>query len=87
MDLVTVASFSLQPEAQLAKNLLESEEIPAVLSEEVAGDMLHLGSEIKLMVPKEFVDRARELLSEAEQHKFDREAAAEAEEHADDKPE
>ena len=58
MDLVTVASFSMQPEAQLAKNLLESEEIPAVLSEEVAGDMLHLGGEIKLMVPQEFVERA-----------------------------
>ena len=57
MDLVTVASFSMQPEAQLAKNLLESEEIPAVLSEEVAGDMLHLGGEIKLMVPQEFVER------------------------------
>ena len=49
--------------------------------------MLHLGSEIKLMVPQEFVDRARELLSDAEKHKFDREAAAEAEEHAGDEPE
>ena len=87
MDLVTIASFSMQPEAHLAKNLLESEEIPAVLSEEVAGDMLHLGSEIKLLVPQEFVERARELLADAEQHKFDREAAAEAEQHAKDEPE
>jgi hypothetical protein len=86
MDLVTVASFSLQPEAHLAKNLLESEEIPATLSEEIAGDMLHLGNEIKLMVPGEFADRARELLSEAEHHKFDRQAAEEAEDHAGDEP-
>ena len=87
MDFVTVASYSLQPEAHLAKNLLESEEIPAVLSEEIAGDMLHLGNEIKLMVPAEHAKRARELLADAEQHRFDREAAAEAEEHAGDSPE
>jgi hypothetical protein len=84
MDLVTVGSYSLQPEAHLAKNLLESEEIPAFLSEEIAGDMLHLNNEIKLMVSSENAEKAREILAGAERHELAREAAAEAEENADD---
>ena len=86
MDLVTIAAYGRQPEAQLAKNLLESEDIPAVLSEEIAGDMFHLGGEIKLMVPDEFVARARELLQSVDRHEFDREAAAEAEKSAKEDP-
>ena len=84
MDLVTVASYSLQPEAHLAKNLLEAEEIPAFLSEEVAGDMLHLNNEIKLMVASKDVERAREVLAAAERHELTEEAAADAEAHAED---
>jgi Putative prokaryotic signal transducing protein len=83
MDLVTVASYTLQPEAHLAKNLLESEEIPAFLSEEIAGDMLHLNNEIKLMVASENAEKAREILAGVERHELTGEAAAEAEKSAD----
>lgn len=86
MDLVQIAAFGNQPEAHLAKNLLESEEIPAFLSEEIAGDMLHLGGEIKLMVPENFVERAREILQSVDRHQLDREAAAEAEKSAKEHP-
>jgi hypothetical protein len=84
MDLVTVASYSLQPEAHLAKNLLESEDIPAFLSEEIAGDMLHLGNEIKLMVSSANVEKAREILAGAERGELEDEAEAEGEENAHD---
>jgi|JRYK01.1.fsa_nt_gb hypothetical protein len=85
MDIVTVASYGLQPEAHLAKNLLEAEGIPAFLSEEIAGDMLHLGNEVKLMVPADRADEARDILQRAERHEFAKAAAAEAEAHAKDK--
>ena len=84
MDLVTVRDYSFQPEAALAKNLLETEGIPAMLSEEFAGEMLHLGNEVKLVVPAEHAARAAEILDEAERHKLTKDAAAAAEEHAKD---
>lgn len=86
MDIVTIAAYGRQPEAHLAKNLLESEDIPAFLSEETAGDMLHLGGEIKLMVPENFVERAREILQGVDRHELDKEAAAEAEKSAKEHP-
>jgi hypothetical protein len=84
MDLVTVRAYSFQPEAALAKNLLESEGIPAMLSEEFAGEMLHLGNEIKLVVPADQAKRAAEILDGAERHRLTKDAAAAAEEHAND---
>jgi hypothetical protein len=53
LDGSPVPHVVVEPEAHLAKNLLESEQIPTFLSEEIAGDMLHLGNEIKLMVAAE----------------------------------
>lgn len=85
MDLVTVRAYSFQPEAALAKNLLESEGIPAMLSEEYAGEMLHLGNEVKLMVSSEHAARATEILDGAERHELTKDAAAAAEAHAKDK--
>jgi Putative prokaryotic signal transducing protein len=87
MDLVTIASYTSQPEASLAKNLLESEGIKAFLSEEYAGEMLHLDNEIKLTVPSDRVEEAREILASAEQHELTEDAASEAEEHAEDEAE
>ena len=84
MDLVPVRAFTHSPEAHLARNLLESEGIPAFLSEEVAGDMLHLTNEVKLLVAGENAGRAREILAAADRHEFTGEAAAEAEEHSTD---
>jgi hypothetical protein len=84
MDLVTVGSYSSQPEAFLAKNLLEAEGIAAFLSEEYAGEMLHLNNEIKLTVPSDRAEQAREILAGAERHDLAREAAAEAEQNAGD---
>lgn len=86
MDIVTIASYGRQPEAFLAKNLLESEDIPAFLSEEIAGDMLHLGGEIKLMVPENLAARAREILQGVDRHELDSEAAKEAEKSARENP-
>ena len=40
--------------------------IPAMLSEEFAGEMLHLGNEIKLVVPAEHAKRAAEILDGAD---------------------
>jgi Putative prokaryotic signal transducing protein len=79
MDLVTVGAFDLIHEAQLAKNLLEAEGIPAFLDEEVASDMLHLTSEVKLQVAAEYADQARAILDAAKRHELTAEAAKEAE--------
>jgi len=86
MDLVTVGSYSSQPEAFLAKNLLEAEGIAAFLSEEYAGEMLHLNNEIKLTVPSDRAEQAREILAGAERHELARDAAAEGKKNAADEP-
>jgi hypothetical protein len=84
IDLVTVASYNLVPEAYLAKNLLEAEGIPALLDEAVTSDMLHLTGEVKLQVAAEHAKQAREILEEAKRHQFTKGAAREAEEHSKD---
>jgi hypothetical protein len=86
MDLVTIASFSLMPEAYLAKNLLDAEGIPAFLDEAAASDMLHLTSEVKLQVAAENADQARAILESAERHDLSEESAADAEAHSKDEP-
>jgi hypothetical protein len=86
MDLVTVAAYDLNPEAHLAKNLLEAEGIPAFLDAEVASDVFHLTSEVKLQVAAENAEQARAILEAAKQHQFTKEAAREAEEHSQDEP-
>jgi hypothetical protein len=86
MDLVTVASFDQTPEAHLAKNLLDAEGIPAFLDAEVASDVFHLTSEVKLQVPTEHAEQARAILEAAERHQLTRDAAAEAEAHSKDIP-
>ena len=87
MDLVTVAAYDLIPEAHLAKNLLDAEGIPAFLTEEVASDMLHLTSEVKLQVAAEHAEQARAILEAAKRHQLTRESAADAEAHSNDVPE
>jgi hypothetical protein len=84
MDLVTVAAYDNTPEAHLAKNLLDAEDIPAFLDEEAASDMLHLTSEVKLQVPAKHAEQARAILEAAKQHRFTKESAREAEEHSND---
>jgi hypothetical protein len=86
MEIVSLTSYSSGPEAHMAKNLLESEGIRAFLSEDITGDMLHLTNDIRLMVAETDVEKARAILEGAERHEFTAEAAAEAEEHAGDKP-
>ena len=84
MDLVTVAAFDLNPEAHLAKNLLEAEGIPAFLDGETTSDMLHLTSEVKLLVAAENAEQARAILEAAKAHEFTKDAAREAETHSKD---
>jgi len=86
MDLVTIAAYDLIPEAHLAKNLLDAEGIPAFLTEEVASDMLHLTSEVKLQVAAEHAEDARAILEAAKRHQLTKDAAAEAEAHSKESP-
>lgn len=84
MDLVTITAYNSTPEAQLAKNLLESEGIPAFLTDDATADMLHLTSpfgEAKIQVAQENVERALAILHAAEQHHA--EAGAEEDEGPD----
>lgn len=80
MDLVTIAAFDMVPEAHLAKNLLEAEGIAAFFTEEVASDMLHLTSEIKLQVATENAEQARGILEGVKRHELTAQTADEAEE-------
>lgn len=89
MDLVTIAAYPTTAQAHLAKNLLESEGIPAFLADEAMGDMLHLASPAgaaKLQVATEHVEAARRLIDAAERHELAAETAREAEAHAGDPP-
>src|SRR4051812_5239965 len=67
-DLMTVASFGSPVEAQIARNRLEAEGIPAVLGDDGAVNMLGfttgaLGA-VKLLVASADVRRAREILAD-----------------------
>ena len=89
MDLVTVGAFPTSAEAQLAKNLLEAEGIPAFVEDDATADLWHLSSpfgETKVQVAPEHAEQARALLDAAQHHAFTSEAAAEAEEHANEVP-
>jgi hypothetical protein len=86
MDLVTIAAYDMNPEAHLAKNLLEAEGIPAFLDAEVASDIFHLTSEVKLQVAAEHAEQARAILEAAKKHAFTEGSAREAEEHSKDVP-
>ncbi len=64
-QLVTIASFAFTPEAQLAKNLLESEGIPAFLAGELAAEALaSAAGEARLQVRAQDAQRAVSLLAE-----------------------
>ena len=89
MDLVTIAAYNSTPEAQLAKNLLESEGIPAFLTDDATADMLHLTSpfgEAKIQVTEENVDRAVAILRAAEQKHVEAVERAGADEEEDEGP-
>lgn len=90
MDLVTVGSYPTTAEAELAKNLLEAEGLKAYVEEGETGGLFSITApfgETKVAVSSADAEQAREILREAVQHRFTKEAAAEAEEHSHDKPE
>lgn len=90
MDLVTVGAFPTAAQAELAKNLLESEGIPAFVEEDATGDLFHLSApfgEAKVSVAAEHAEQARALLDAAERHELAGDAAHDAEEHSMDPPE
>jgi hypothetical protein len=68
VDLVTVAAFADVPEAQLAKERLELEGIPAFVADaQVSGVMPFLTSAtggVRVQVKPEDVERAKEILGE-----------------------
>jgi hypothetical protein len=69
-DLVPVRDFMSPVEANLAVALLDSEDIPALLSGENASITIGLSanlSRITLLVPRRHLDRAAELLRQAHQ--------------------
>lgn len=89
MDLVTIAAYPTTALAYMAKNLLESEGIPAFIADEAEGDMLHLSSPFgaaKLQVAADHAAAAKQLIDAAERHELTAETAREAEAHADDPP-
>ncbi len=68
-NFVTVATFHRSFEAQMAKNLLESEGIPSIVSGEITADMLPLGQggakgQIDLQVRSDDAQRAAVILAE-----------------------
>lgn len=89
MDLVTVAAYPTAALAHLAKNLLESEGIPAFVADDTTGDMLHLSSPFgaaKLQVDTQHAEAAKQLIDAAERHEFAAGTARDAEEHSHDTP-
>jgi hypothetical protein len=89
MDLVVVGSYPTSAEAALAKNLLETEGIPAFLEETETGDLFHLASpfgEVKLSVAQDHAEQARAILDGVRRHELTGESAAEAEAHSHDAP-
>src|SRR5947209_18448617 len=63
---VTVASYTFPPEAQMARNLLEAEGIPAVLANEMTGDAFAgMGDPIHLQVKAADARRAVSALAAA----------------------
>jgi hypothetical protein len=89
MDLVIVGSYPTAAQAALAKNLLESEGIPAFLENDAMGDLFHLSApfgEAKVAVSAQNADQARAVLESAERHDLSKESAADAEAHSKDTP-
>jgi hypothetical protein len=79
---VEIARYSEVSEAEVARGLLQSHEIPVLLQRDDAGGMeppLHLGEGLRLVVPAEHAQRARQILADAQ-----REAAEEAARRGDD---
>src|SRR5438105_1459144 len=63
---VTVAKYSVALEAQLAKSLLETEDIPAQVTGDLAATMIgisSLGQQVHVQVPAEDAERAATLLA------------------------
>ena len=63
---VEIARYTEVPQAEIAKGLLIANGIPCRLLNDDVGGMypqMHLGEGMKLMVPEDFVESARELLA------------------------
>jgi hypothetical protein len=64
---VTIASFAFTPEAEMAKNLLETEGIPAFLAGELSANLLNnAAGEVQLQVRAQDAQRAVAVLAAAE---------------------
>src|SRR4051794_31664637 len=62
--LVTVASYTFAPEAQMARNLLEAEGVPAFLAGEMTAEVLvGVGDEVHLQVREQDARRAVSILA------------------------
>jgi hypothetical protein len=66
---VQIAIYTEIHEADIAKGLLTTNEIPCMLVRDDAGTMypqLRQGLGVRLLVPEEFAERARDILEEAQ---------------------
>src|SRR5437763_1072174 len=77
---VTVASYAFTPEAQMAKNLLESEGIPVFLAGEMTAEtLMGLGDEVHLQVREQDARRAVSLLASVDAGTLDEDWETKAE--------
>lgn len=73
---VQIAVYTDLTEAEIAKGLLTSNGVPCILTEDDAGGMypqLHQGLGVRLVVPEEFAEQAKEMLDSAVQDAKDAE--------------
>ncbi|MCF8233986.1 MAG: DUF2007 domain-containing protein [Bacteroidales bacterium] len=68
MDWITIRTFTFPQEAYFVKSLLESQEIPVFLKDELMVQVYNFASNavggVKLQVPEKDVEKAREILNE-----------------------
>ena len=67
---VSIASFANTVEAEVAKNLLETNGIhAAIMADDAGGMMFPFTNEVKLMVLEDDADLARQILESSEQER------------------
>jgi hypothetical protein len=71
-ELVTVVTFGTAHEAEIARGVLETNDIDVFLSDQaisrIASHLTPLIGGIKLQVPRQDVDKVRKLLSDCNRH-------------------
>jgi hypothetical protein len=68
-ELVPIAEYGTRPEAELAKAILEANEVAAAIAGDDAGGMnpwIHPATPVRLLVRAEHAERAREILDSPE---------------------